>query len=82
VNSRRLRLPMKDYLHIAERDSWTCHWCGVGYLSNDPWEIDHVRPLADGGTNHAANLRLCHRSCNRDKGTWHDSTPTQEPATA
>jgi len=47
----------------------TCHWCGRGYSATDAWEIDHITALANGGTNHLSNLALCHKSCNRDKGT-------------
>lgn len=67
TRSPRLQIPFKDFLRIAERDHWTCH-CGVGYLANNPWEIDHVKPLSRGGTNHVGNLRLCHAECNKDKG--------------
>jgi 5-methylcytosine-specific restriction endonuclease McrA len=52
---------------IAERDRWQCHVCKQGYLPSDPWEVDHDRPLAKGGTNLVSNLRIAHRSCNRDK---------------
>lgn len=67
--SKRVRVPFHVFVRIAERDGWTCHWCGTGYSNSDPWEIDHVRALANGGTNHLSNLALCHQSCNRDKGT-------------
>lgn len=63
----RLRLPMPAFLRIAERDGWTCHVCGVGYMAADPWEIDHEIPVARGGRDLVSNLRLSHRSCNRDK---------------
>jgi len=64
----RIHLPFGYFLVIARRDKWTCHWCEIGYLPNDPWEIDHVVPLSAGGTNHLTNLSLAHRSCNADKG--------------
>lgn len=74
--SPRLQVPLKDFLRIAERDGWVCHWCGTGYSATDPWEIDHVIALAQGGTNLIGNLALCHRSCNADKSAlaavaWH-----------
>jgi RNA-directed DNA polymerase len=65
--SRRVQVPLKYVLRIAARDEFTCHVCEMGYNSNDPWEIDHEIPLARGGTNHLSNLKLSHRSCNRDK---------------
>ena len=66
--SDRLILPLQYFLRIAERDHWICHWCDDGYRPADPWEIDHRKSLAAGGTNHMHNLGLCHHSCNRDKG--------------
>jgi len=69
TRSDRLRLPLREFLRICERDRHTCHWCGRGYSATDPWEIDHITALANGGTNHLSNLALCHKSCNRDKGT-------------
>jgi 5-methylcytosine-specific restriction endonuclease McrA len=60
-------VPPWALFRIAERDHWTCHICQLGYIPNDPWEIDHDRPLVKGGTHHVKNLRLSHRSCNRDK---------------
>lgn len=63
----RVALPLRHFLQIVDRDHYVCHVCGQGYDRNDPWEIDHDVPVARGGTDHLSNLRLCHRSCNRDK---------------
>lgn len=63
----RLTVPAWALLRIAERDGWTCHICRQGYLPNDSWEVDHDVALAKGGTNHLKNLRLAHKSCNREK---------------
>jgi len=65
--SKRFRAPQWALFRIAQRDGWRCHVCDQGYIPNDPWEVDHDRALARGGTNHIKNLRLCHRQCNRDK---------------
>lgn len=65
--SDRLRIPDWVLYRIAERDRWTCHVCQIGYIPQDPWEVDHDIPRARGGTNHVKNLRLAHRRCNRDK---------------
>lgn len=69
MSDERLIVPQAVLFRIAERDRWTCHICGQGYLPNSPWEIDHDIPLARGGTNHVKNLRLTHRDCNREKST-------------
>jgi 5-methylcytosine-specific restriction endonuclease McrA len=60
---------------IFERANGCCHLCGKKLaLSNygahgrrGAWEVDHSRPLADGGTDHLNNLYPAHTSCNRSK---------------
>lgn len=53
---------------LAMRDGDSCYICGQGQDAHDPWEIEHVKPRALGGTDHLDNLALAHRSCNRAKG--------------
>ena len=35
----------------------------------DPREVDHLRPLSKGGSNHKSNLRVTTRRSNRRKGS-------------
>jgi 5-methylcytosine-specific restriction endonuclease McrA len=64
-----------------------CHICGrevdKRLSGDDPLgpTVDHVRRLADSGTNERANLRLAHRRCNssRHGGRAHGA-PQPEPA--
>ena len=49
---------------ILERDGALCRYCG----SVDDLTIDHVTPLARGGSNDLANLVVACRSCNSSKG--------------
>ena len=65
--SERLKVPPEVLFRIAERDQWKCHICQQGYMPGDAWEVDHVKPRAKNGTNHVKNLRLAHRTCNREK---------------
>ncbi|MGW5636667.1 HNH endonuclease [Streptomyces sp. NPDC003832] len=55
----------------ARRDGWTCQLCGgeiprrlVVNDDHNLW-IDHVRPVAAGGTDHPSNVRAVHRVCGR-----------------
>lgn len=45
---------------------------GVCYLCKAPmlgiYSVDHIKPLALGGTSKYENLALCHIACNRRKG--------------
>ena len=58
---------------LAERDGLDCYLCGAALtLSSkhpDPLyaSVDHVHPLARGGSNDRSNLRLAHLVCNLRK---------------
>lgn len=43
--------------------------CGAPIQAGQAWDIDHVLPLALGGTNDAANLRPAHAKCHRGVGS-------------
>lgn len=58
------------------RDGNRCHYCGVlmtpsnkGDFHPDGMSIDHIVPLAEGGTDDMDNLVLACRRCNLDKRT-------------
>jgi 5-methylcytosine-specific restriction endonuclease McrA len=53
---------------IVMRDGDCCYICRQGQDPHDPWEVEHVKPKAMGGSNELDNLALAHRSCNRAKG--------------
>lgn len=48
---------------IFERDGWVCWLCG-GPVAHDEASLDHVVPVAAGGTHEESNLRLAHIMCN------------------
>ena len=59
---------------IFERDKWRCHLCGKPVVRTvvvpHPLAptVDHVVPLAAGGTHEPANCRTAHFICNSRKG--------------
>jgi 5-methylcytosine-specific restriction endonuclease McrA len=62
---------------IIDRDGINCHYCGME-LSFDMSDsimqyrtVDHIQPLAMGGSNHIDNLVLACKSCNSKKHTKH-----------
>lgn len=64
-----------DPIAVCERDGWQCHLCGIDTPkelrgSSDPRapEIDHVHPLALGGSHIWSNVRCACRRCNGMKG--------------
>ena len=58
---------------IIARDQPPCHVCGGDILYGahhlDPlsFTIDHITPIARGGSDTLDNLAACHRACNRTK---------------
>ena len=65
---------------IFERDRWACQLCGKRVKRNavvpDPMApvLDHVLPLAQGGTHEPANVQLAHYLCNslKSDSVWGD----------
>jgi hypothetical protein len=53
---------LREYL--LEKWRRTCAYCGAEHV---PLQIEHIRPMARGGSNRASNLTLACRSCNEKK---------------
>lgn len=52
---------------IFERDNFTCKLCGRS-VPEVKLEVDHIIPVANGGSNKLDNLRTTCFSCNRGRG--------------
>lgn len=60
----------EDILHIFEEQEGRCAYCGITLfwsIKNDV-HIDHIIPLARGGTNWPSNLNCTCKDCNLSKG--------------
>lgn len=64
-----------DPLMVLKRDKWRCHICGCktpkrlrGTIEGNAPEIDHVIPIALGGTHTYDNVKCICRQCNGKKG--------------
>ncbi len=51
---------------VFERDNFTCHYCGAKG-QNVELELDHVKPVSEGGSNSIRNLVTACRACNIGK---------------
>ena len=60
---RKVSASMRAQVLREERCCGICHQPG---LSDD--EVDHIKPVADGGGNERENLRRAHAECNRARG--------------
>jgi hypothetical protein len=63
------RKPMSKKLRfdVFKRDGFACQYCGA-HPPQAILEPDHIKPVADGGTNDIDNLVTACFSCNRGKG--------------
>jgi hypothetical protein len=59
-------------MKIMQRDAWTCGYCGT---TTGPFDVDHIVPLIQGGSNTLEDNLICAcAKCNRAKG---GRTPAQ-----
>lgn len=73
----------KHKLHrkLIARDRPPCHICGgeilwdADYLDPKSFVVDHIVPLAQGGTDTIDNKKAAHRDCNRAKSDRLDGGP-------
>lgn len=63
---KRVGLSDKTRFEVFKRDSFTCQYCG-GKAPDVVLNADHIKPVADGGTNGMLNLTTSCRTCNSGK---------------
>jgi len=65
--SDRKTLSKKLRFEVFKRDDFTCQYCGV-QPPKVVLEVDHIHPVAEGGTDDQENLITACDKCNRGKG--------------
>lgn len=63
---KRKSLSQRTRFEIFKRDRFTCQYCGA-HTPDVLLVIDHVIPIAEGGTNDTSNLRTACQPCNGGK---------------
>ena len=64
---KRKAISKKLRFEVFKRDSFTCQYCGRK-ATEVVLEVDHIKPVAEGGKNTLVNLITSCRECNRGKG--------------
>lgn len=67
MSSKRSSIPPSVRIKVLIRDGFRCVYCGAT-REQAKIEVDHVIPVASGGTNHIDNLVAACRECNIGKG--------------
>ena len=64
---KRKSISKKTRFEVFKRDSFRCQYCGRS-APDVILEVDHIKPVAEGGKNTMMNLVTSCRDCNRGKG--------------
>jgi 5-methylcytosine-specific restriction enzyme A len=68
AQSQRIIFPQVVREYVFDRDNHQCKSCG----QTTKLSIDHIVPLASGGSNDISNLQTLCRSCNSRKKHYFD----------
>lgn len=66
--NKRKSVSAKTRFEVFKRDAFKCQYCGKGVDAGAVLEVDHLTPVAEGGTNEIFNLVTACKDCNRGKG--------------
>ena len=75
----------RQRLDLLQRDGHVCGICSRPFamkINGIDWNeihVDHIKPVAAGGTDDLANLQLAHAFCNMSKHDQWDGTEPGEP---
>lgn len=64
--SRKSLSPLQR-LKVFEAASGRCHICGARIQLNQPWDVEHVIPLALMGADDPSNMSPAHKACHAAK---------------
>ena len=80
MHPNRKSLSKKLRFSILSRDEYTCRYCGATLDSGALLVVDHIQPVALGGTNDPTNLITACQPCNAGKGARSpdSSAPTEK----
>jgi len=70
MTTKRKKMSKKTRFEVFKRDGFICQYCGA-HPPSAILEVDHIHPVADGGSNDIDNLATACFDCNRGKSDRH-----------
>src|SRR5215472_3247582 len=67
ADNTRIPISKGQRFEIFKRDRFTCQWCGR-HPPQVILQVDHIKPVVEGGTNEDHNLITACMDCNAGKG--------------
>ena len=68
----RIKIPLSVRKYVLQRNNYQCQSCGKKN-TEAKLNIDHIVPLATGGSNDISNLQVLCSQCNQSKKHHFDS---------
>jgi hypothetical protein len=65
--AERIHVSKKTRFDVFKRDGFQCQYCGTHPSETVLLEVDHIHPVAEGGSNEIDNLVTACFDCNRGK---------------
>jgi RNA-directed DNA polymerase len=59
--------PGSKLYRIAEGQRWKCPGCGQALFNEEPIDLDHIKPVKEGGADVEENLQWLHEACHYQK---------------
>lgn len=65
--TKRITITPKRRAEVFRDAGGVCHLCSRKIAPGEKWEVEHIKPLALGGTNDPENLSAAHVDCHAGK---------------
>jgi 5-methylcytosine-specific restriction endonuclease McrA len=67
--TQRINIPPEVRKYVFDRNNYQCQSCHKADLTAKTLQVDHIIPLAQGGTNDVSNLQTLCAKCNLEKSS-------------
>lgn len=69
MSSKKNKISQNLRLSVFDKFNGSCAYCGCA-ISTDSFDVDHIKPSINGGSNELENMNPACKSCNSSKQDW------------